>query len=145
MRITYIAPVLAALWVPLASADHPAQGMWEGQIEMLAEYRGAVSAHLVSKVQLVINQYGRIEGTLPGKGCRLLGLAELGQQELLAGITVSDCEDAELNGRYGKIQWTGHGDSAATMKGTDERTDLGWFFNSHTNLRLMANLTRVQQ
>lgn len=145
MRITHLAAALAVFWVPFACADHPAQGMWEGQIELLAERQGAVAAHHVSKLQLVINKHGRIEGVLPDKGCRLLGMADLGQQELSAGITVSGCEDADLNGRFSQILWAAHGDSAATMKGSDERTDSGWVFDASTNLRLMANLTRVPQ
>lgn len=147
MRITHLAATLAALWVPFASAGHPAQGMWEGQMELLAEGRESVEAHTVSKVQIVIDKYGKIEGTLPGTGCRLLGIVALEEHQLehAAGLTVSGCDESGLNGRFSPVRWIGQVDGGVTLRVETNRYDPASWANTKTLLGLMGNLTRLPQ
>jgi len=79
-------------------------GTWRGQ----AQYQGTVKgrpvqeAHVVVPLVIDVEQQGKVTGTSPENGCKLLGVAApyVASSMLSLDVTLSGCRYPDLNRRY---------------------------------------------
>ena len=102
----YSVAVLLGCWIGVASAGpfDNAVGTWSGQAEYLAKVNAVAddSAHAVVELTIRIESGGKISGSSPENGCRLLGVIKpfSSPQVFQSQVTLSECRAASLNGRY---------------------------------------------
>jgi hypothetical protein len=79
-------------------------GEWRGQAQFKETVAGQASstAHAVAPLVINIEPSGKVTGSSPEIGCRVLGIARPGPVATVPSldVTLSECRDAAFNRRY---------------------------------------------
>jgi len=79
-------------------------GSWSGQAEYILKVGGEEfsPAHVVVSLSIRVDKNGKVVGSSPANGCKLLGLAQPGVSETVAnvGFSLTSCNVPALNQRY---------------------------------------------
>jgi hypothetical protein len=102
LAVVVLAPLAtAAAW---AGPFDNAVGNWQGQAEYVAKVNAMPdpAAHAVVGIAVQVELGGKISGTSPENGCRLLGVLKpfSSPQVYQSQVTLSQCRAPSLNGRY---------------------------------------------
>jgi hypothetical protein len=79
-------------------------GIWRGQAQYQASEKGQVlsDAHAVLPLVIQVEKQGRVRGTSPDNGCKMLGIAapSVTPNVLMLDVTLSECRYPAFNRRY---------------------------------------------